>query len=82
MFINDKEAGTGNVSEVILVQSKGNESSGIINYKLSSTKVITSLVGSVFSGKLDYMTEGELLIDILGFNIRFPFKTKGVLVTL
>jgi hypothetical protein len=82
IFINDKESGSGNINEVILVHSKENESSGMIKYQLSNTKVFTSLFGSVFSGQLDYRTEGDLLIDILGFNIQFQYKTKGVLVKL
>jgi hypothetical protein len=80
--INGKEAGTGNVDDVILVNSKGNESRGKIRYTLSNSKTFASLLGSLFSRKLEYETEGKLLIDIMGFNIEFPYSMKGVLVKI
>ncbi len=80
--INGKEAGTGNVDDVIMVNSKGNESKGKIRYTLSNSKTLTSLFGSLFSGKLEYETEGNLLINIMGFNIQFPYSMKGVLVKI
>lgn len=82
IFINGDEAGNGNVGEIIMVHSKGKESKGIISYKLSNSKTFTSLFGSLFSGKLEYETKGNLLIDILGFNIQFPYSMKGVLVKI
>jgi len=80
--INGKEAGTGNVDDVIMVNSKGNESKGIVRYTLSNSRTLTSLFGSLFSGKLEYETEGKLLINIMGFNIEFPYSMKGVLVNI
>ena len=80
--INGKEAGTGNVDDVIMVNSKGNESKGKIRYTLSNSKTMASLFGSLFSGKLEYETEGNLLINIMGFNIQFPYSMKGVLVKI
>jgi LEA14-like dessication related protein len=82
IFINGSEAGTGNVDNIIIVHSKGNESKGTIKYQLSNSKTFASLFGSLFSGKLEYETEGILLIDILGFNIQFPYSMKGVLVKI
>jgi len=80
--INGKEAGTGNVDDVIMVNSKGNESKGKIRYTLSNSRTLTSLFGSLFTGKLEYETEGNLLINIMGFNIEFPYSMKGVLVNI
>jgi len=80
--INGKEAGTGNVVDVIMVNSKGNESKGKIRYTLSNSKTLASLFGSLFSGKLEYKTEGNLLINIMGFNIQFPYSMNGVLVKI
>ena len=80
--INGKEAGTGNVDDVIIVNSKGNQSKGKIRYTLSNSKTLASLFGSLFSGKLEYETEGSLLINIMGFNIQFPYRMKGNLVKL
>jgi len=82
IFINGKEAGTGNVDDVIIVNSKGNESNGKIRYTLSNSKAFASLFGSLFSRKLEYETEGKLLIDIMGFNIEFPYSMKGVLIKI
>ncbi|MCH7516897.1 MAG: hypothetical protein IIB08_07225, partial [Bacteroidetes bacterium] len=82
IFINGKEAGTGNVDDVIMVNSKGNESNGKIRYTLSNSKAFASLFGSLFSRKLEYETEGKLLIDIMGFNIEFPYSMKGVLIKI
>ncbi|GEM_PF-1724237 len=80
--INGIEAGTGNIDDVIMVNSKGNESKGKIRYTLSNSKTFASLFGSLFSRKLEYETEGQLLIDIMGFNIEFPYSMKGVLVKI
>ncbi len=80
--INGKEAGNGNVDDVIMVNSKGNESKGKIRYTLSNSKTLISLFGSLFSGKLEYETEGKLLINIMGFNIEFPYSMKGVLIKI
>lgn len=82
IYINGKEAGTGNVDDVIMVNSKGNESKGKIRYTLSNLRTLTSLFGSLFTGKLEYETEGNLLINIMGFNIEFPYSMKGVLVNI
>ncbi len=80
--INGSEAGTGDVDDVIIVNSKGNKSKGKISYTLSNSRTISSLFGSLFSGKLEYETEGILLINIMGFNIEFPYSMKGVLVKI
>ncbi len=80
--INRKEAGTGNVDDVIMVNRKGNESKGKIRYTLSNSKTLISLFGSLFSGKLEYETEGNLLINIMGFNIEFPYSMKGALIKI
>jgi hypothetical protein len=80
--INGSEAGTGDVDDVIMVNSKGNKSKGKIRYTLSNSRTISSLFGSLFSGKLEYETAGILLIDIMGFNIQFPYSMKGVLVKI
>lgn len=82
IFINGKEAGEGNVEEAITVFQKGNTSGGSINYKLSNTKTFTSLFGSLLTGKIEYETSGDLTIEILGFNIQFPYKSKGVLIKI
>ncbi len=82
IYINGKEAGTGNVDDVIMVNSKGNESKGKIRYTLSNSRTLTSLFGSLFSGKLEYETEGNLLISIMGFSIQFQYSMKGVLVKI
>jgi len=80
--INGGEAGTGDVDDVIMVNSKGNKNKGKISYTLSNSRTISSLFGSLFSGKLEYETEGILLINIMGFNIQFPYSMKGVLVKI
>jgi hypothetical protein len=80
--INGSEAGTGDVDDVIMVNRKGNKSNGKISYTLSNSRTFSSLFGSLFSGKLEYETKGILLIDIMGFNIQFPYSMKGVLVKI
>jgi LEA14-like dessication related protein len=82
IFINGKEAGEGNIDTSITISMKGIKSNGVIKYKLSNTKTLSSVFGSLFSGKLEYEANGILQIDILGFNIQFPYKTKGVLVQI
>lgn len=80
--INGSEAGTGDVDDVIMVNSRGNKSKGKISYTLSNSRTFSSLFGSLLSGKLEYETAGILLIDIMGFNIQFPYRMKGVLVRI
>ena len=80
--INGSEAGTGNVDNVFMVNSKGNESKGKIKYHLSNSRTISALFGSLLSGKLEYETEGVLLINIMDINIQFPYSMKGVLVKI
>jgi len=82
IFINGNEAGTGNISSTILVKAKGEKSEGSISYKMSNPKTLTSLFGSLFSRKLEYETDGVLLINILGYNINIPYRMKGVLVKI
>jgi hypothetical protein len=80
--INGSKAGTGDVDDIIMVNSKGIKSKGKISYTLSNSRTFASLFGSLFSGKLEYETEGILLINIMGFNIQFPYSMKGVLVKI
>lgn len=82
LFIDGKELGEGNISKRIEVKKKGEMSEGKITYKLSNTKTLRSLFGSFFSGKLEYVTKGNLIIKILGYDIKIPYTKKGVLAIL
>lgn len=82
LFIDGKELGEGNISDKIVVKKKGEMSEGKITYKLSNTKTLRSLFGSFFSGKLEYETKGNLILKILGYEIKIPYTKKGVLAKL
>ncbi len=82
IYINNREAGDGNISEVIEVKKSGSESTGRVKYTLSNTQTLSSLFGSVFSRKLEYETDGTMVINILGYEIQFPFRMRGVLIKI
>ena len=82
IFINGEESGSGNIINEIPVKKTGTESAGKVSYKLSNSKTLTSLFNSLFSRKLEYQTEGDLLINILGYDIQFPYMMKGVLIKI
>ncbi|GBD89138.1 late embryogenesis abundant protein [bacterium BMS3Abin03] len=82
IFINGKESGSGNITGEIQVKKTGTGSAGIVSYKLSNSKTLTSLFNSLFSRKLEYETVGNLLINILGYDIQFPYRMKGVLIKI
>lgn len=82
LFVGNKDLGEGNINEKIVVRKKGDVSEGKITYNLSNTKTLTSLFGSFFSGKLEYETKGNLILNILGYDIKIPYRKKGVLAKL
>ena len=82
LFVRDKALGDGNINEKIVIGKKGEVSEGKITYNLSNTKTLTSLFGSFFSGKLEYETKGNLILNILGYDIKIPYTKKGVLAKL
>jgi len=82
IFINDKEAGSGDIKDVIEIEKNGKNINAVSVYKLDNVKTITSLFGSIFSRKLIYKTTGTLLIEILGFKIQFPYSFNGELIKI
>lgn len=82
LFVGNKNLGEGDINEEIVVRKKGEVSKGKITYNLSNTKTLTSLFGSFFSGKLEYETKGNLILNILGYDIKIPYTKKGVLAKL
>ncbi len=82
IFINDKEAGSGNIKTPINMEKKGGGIKAVSVYKLDNIKTITSLFGSIFTRKLIYKTTGTLIIDILGYRIQFPYSFNGELIKI
>ncbi|NNG27124.1 MAG: hypothetical protein HKM87_06330 [Ignavibacteriaceae bacterium] len=82
IFINDKEAGKGNIKTAIIIEKKSDGIKAVSVYKLNNIKTITSLFGSIFTRKLIYKTTGILLIDVLGYKIQFPYSFNGELVKI
>jgi LEA14-like dessication related protein len=82
IFINDKEAGSGNIKTPINIEKKGGGIKAVSVYKLDNIKTITSLFGSIFTRKLIYKTTGTLIIDILGYRIQFPYSFNGELIKI
>ena len=80
--VMEKCKGEGDINEEIVVRKKGEVSKGKITYNLSNTKTLTSLFGSFFSGKLEYETKGNLILNILGYDIKISYTKKGVLAKL
>ncbi|RKY94594.1 MAG: hypothetical protein DRQ13_08050, partial [Ignavibacteriae bacterium] len=82
IFINDKEAGSGDIKNTIEIEKNGEEIKAVSVYKLDNVKTISSLFGSFFTGKLIYKTTGTLLIEILGYKIQFPYSFNGELIKI
>ncbi|NWF51303.1 MAG: LEA type 2 family protein [Ignavibacteriaceae bacterium] len=82
IFINGKYAGKGNLDKDIFVKEAGSESPGQVLFKLDNFKSISSLFGSLFTGKLEYETKGNLHINIFDLDIEFPYSFKGVLLKI
>ena len=82
IFINDKEAGSGDIKNEIEIEKKGKEIKAVSIYKLDNAKTISSLFGSIFTRKLIYKTTGTLLIEILGYKIQFPYSFNGELIKI
>ena len=82
IFINDKQAGSGDIKTAINIEKKGKGIKAVSVYKLDNVKTITSLFGSIFARKLIYKTTGTLLIDILGYRIQFPYSFNGELIKI
>ncbi len=78
--INGKYAGNGDLESPLIVGINSNEAQGDLLFNLSNFNSATSLLNSLLSRKLEYETEGELYIDMLGYNISFPFSFKGDLL--
>lgn len=76
IFVNDSKAGTGNIKEEISISANGNDSYGVAVYRLNNLRTITSLFGSL-GGKLAYETKGTLYLEILDYEINFPFNFGG-----
>lgn len=82
IFINGKFAGNGDVTSPISVLKNNNETSGEFLFKLNNFNTISSLLGSVLSGKLNYESKGILFLEFMNYKIEFPYNFKGVLIKL
>ena len=82
IYINGNEAGKGNLDSEIFLRKKKSIVNGSVIYELSNFKTISSLLGSILKKKLDYRTSGILQLEVLGYNIQFPFNFKGELVKI
>jgi len=82
IFINDKDAGSGDIKDAIEIEKNGKDKKAVSVYKLDNVKTIASLFGSIFTRKLIYRTTGTLLIDILGYKLQFPYSFNGELIKI
>ncbi|MFH0733423.1 MAG: hypothetical protein V1773_02500 [bacterium] len=80
IIINGKYAGRGNIESALVFGNKSNEATGNLIFNLDNFDSGTSLLNALLSKKLDYETEGELLIDMFGYSINLPFSFKGDLL--
>lgn len=82
IFINDKEAGSGNIKTAIKIEKKGDGIKAVSVYKLNNIKTITSLFGSIFTRKLIFKTTGVLILEVLGYKLQFPYSFNGELIKI
>jgi len=82
IFINENNSGEGNITTEILLQKENSTSEGSVIYELKNFKTISSLFGSILKRKLEYRTAGIIRLEVLGYNIQFPFNFKGELIKI
>ena len=82
IYINENEAGKGNLDSEISLKNKKSVVNGSVIYTMSNFKTISSLLGSMLKRKLYYRTGGILQLEVLGYNIQFPFNLKGELIKI
>jgi LEA14-like dessication related protein len=82
IFINEINSGKGKLTSEIKLPKENSAADGSAIYELSNLNTIKSLFGSVFTGKLEYRTNGTVFIDILGYDIQFPFNFEGELIKI
>ncbi len=78
--INGKEAGTGNLKDTVVIKGKSDNNIGHIVFVLDNFKSATSLLSSLLSKKLEYKTEGDLVISIFNKDVSIPFTFEGDLL--
>jgi len=82
IFINDKDAGSGDIKAAIEIGKNGKDIKAVSVYKLDNVKTIASLFGSIFTRKLIYKTTGILILEILGYKLQFPYSFNGELIKI
>jgi len=82
IYINESQTGEGNLGTDSLLLNKNSTAAGQVIYGLNNLKSVTSLFSSVFKKKLEYRTSGNLTMEVLGYEIQFPYSFKGELIKL
>lgn len=80
VFINDSKSGEGNLQNEIEADSLQSNVGGTFLFDLDNFQAIKSAFGVLFNQKLEYRTEGPLVIEIVGIKIKLPFSYKGELL--
>lgn len=82
IYINEDKSGEGNITTEILLQKENLTAEGSVIYELKNVKTISSLFGSILKRKLEYRTGGIIKLEVLGYNIQFPFNFEGELIKI
>lgn len=80
--INGNNSGSGMLESPIEVKSNEAEIQGTMEVTLNNFSSITSVFGSIFSGKLTYTTEGTLELHLFGRSFSVPFRHTGTILKL
>ena len=80
--INGNNSGTGVLEAPIEVKEDNTVVRGVMEVTLNNLSSITSVFGSIFSGKLTYTTEGILELFLFGHTFSVPFRHTGTLLKL
>jgi len=80
--INGNNAGSGVLESPIEVMAGDSLIQGKMEVTLNNFSSITSVFGSIFSGKLTYTTEGILELLLFGHPFSVPFRHTGTLLKL
>lgn len=82
IYINGKYSGDGDIVNAISISEKNDSVSGSFLFQLDNFNSASSLLGSLFSRKIEYETRGVLYLEILNYEIKLPYNFKGVLIKL
>lgn len=79
IYINNDYTGDGNILDTMILKNKQDKADGQFNFVLNNFDVSIRVFQNIlqFKPKLNYETRGILFLEILGYEINFPYSYHG-----